>query len=76
MTITRCTISNNSAQYNTGSSGDQAAISGGGIVNYSGGSLTITDSTINGNSCTVHDAFGLNKVSGPAAALVIVTLDP
>ena len=64
MTITRCTISENSAQYSTGSSGDQAAISGGGILNYSGGSLTITNSTISGNSCIVHDPFGLNGSFG------------
>ena len=64
MTITRCTVSNNSAQYSTGGSGDQAAISGGGILNDSGGSLIITNSTISGNSCTVSDSFGLNNSFG------------
>jgi hypothetical protein len=59
MTITRCTINNNSAQYSTGSSGDCAGGSGGGIVNYSGGVLIITNSTINGNSCVSNDPFGL-----------------
>ncbi|HVH91235.1 MAG TPA: hypothetical protein VM783_07610, partial [Candidatus Acidoferrum sp.] len=59
MTITRCTISNNSAHYSTGSSGDCAGGSGGGIANYSGGSLTITNSTISGNSCISNDFFGL-----------------
>jgi hypothetical protein len=64
MTITRCTISNNSAQYRTGSSGDIPSASGGGILNFSGGSLTITKSTISGNSCSVHDSFGLNFGGG------------
>jgi hypothetical protein len=59
MTITRCTISNNSAQYGTGSSGDCAFASGGGILNYSGGSLTITNSTVSGNSLLISDAFGI-----------------
>ena len=55
MTITRCTISNNSAQYSTGSSGRSGTFSeGGGISNDSGGSLTITNSTISGNSCSVY----------------------
>jgi len=49
MTITRCTISNNSA---TGDSTPNTALGpvGGGILN-SGGSLIITNSTISGNSC-------------------------
>jgi hypothetical protein len=64
MTITRCTISNNSAHYFTGSSGDIPHGSGGGILNYSGGSLTITDSTISGNSCSIDDGFGLNFGGG------------
>ena len=59
MTITRCTISNNSAHYFTGSSGDCPSGSGGGILNYSGGSVTITNSTISGNSCSINDGFGL-----------------
>src|SRR4029077_8276892 len=59
MTITRCMISNNSAQYHTGSSGDCASGSGGGIRNSSGGSLTVTNSTIKGNSCLSEDGFGL-----------------
>ena len=51
MTITRCTISNNSAQQH--SNPNQCAFSfGGGILNYSGGSLNITNSTISGNSCS------------------------
>ena len=49
MTITRCTISNNSA---TGDSTPNTALGpvGGGVLN-SGGSLIITNSTISGNSC-------------------------
>jgi hypothetical protein len=51
MTITRCTITNNSAQQRANP--NQCAFSsGGGILNYSGGSLTITNSTISGNSCS------------------------
>ena len=61
MTITRCTISNNSAQYTRGSSGDDGSGSGGGISSYSGGSLTITNSTISGNSCFLEDDFGLYR---------------
>jgi hypothetical protein len=64
MTIMRCTISNNSAQYSTGGSSDQATISGGGILNRSGGSLTITNSTISDNSCTVSDSFGFGTSFG------------
>jgi len=64
MTITRCTISNNSASYMTGSSGDIPSASGGGILNYMGGSLVITNSTISGNSCSVQDYFGLNFGGG------------
>jgi hypothetical protein len=50
MTITRCTISNNSA---TGVSTPNTPVGpeGGGIWNDSGGSLIITNSTISGNSC-------------------------
>ena len=51
MTITRCTISNNSAQQQTIQT-LMCICSGGGILNYSGGSLTITNSTISGNSCS------------------------
>ena len=65
MTITRCTISNNSAQYSTGSSGDQATISGGGISNYSGGSLSINNSTISGNSWNPTSTLA-NGIVGPA----------
>ena len=73
MTITRCTISNNSAQYSTGSSGDCPGGSGGGVLNYSGGSLTVTNSTISGNSFSVHDGFGLSAPAAVAvAALVMV----
>jgi hypothetical protein len=64
MTITRCTISNNSAHYFTGSSGDIPHSSGGGILNYPGGSLTITNSTISDNSCFAADGFGLNFGGG------------
>jgi hypothetical protein len=64
MTITRCTISNNSAHYSTGSSGDIASSSGGGILNYVGGSVTITNSTISDNSCFAEDGFGLNFGGG------------
>jgi hypothetical protein len=64
MTITRCTISNNSAQYSTGSSGDCPSGSGGGILNYPGGSLTVNNSTISGNSFSVHDGFGLCSGGG------------
>ena len=47
MTITGCTISNNSAsQY-----GLTVTSEGGGILNHSG-SLVITNSTISGNSCS------------------------
>jgi hypothetical protein len=58
ITITRCTISNNFAQYTRGSSGDDGSGSGGGISNYSSGSVTITNSTISGNSCVLMDDFG------------------
>src|SRR5262245_54688490 len=51
MTITCCTISNNSAQSGFGI--DFAE--GGGILNDSGGSLIITNSTISGNSCSASD---------------------
>src|SRR5882724_10978514 len=64
MTITRCTISNNSAQYSTGSSGDCPGGSGGGILNESGGSLTISNSTISDNSFNVSDSFGICVASG------------
>ena len=64
MMIRRCTISNNSAQYFTGSSGDSASGSGGGVLNEPGGSLTITSSTISSNSCSVQDDFGLNFGGG------------
>jgi hypothetical protein len=64
MMIRRCTISNNSAQYFTGSSGDIASGSGGGVFNEPGGSLTITNSTISSNSCSVQDDFGLNFGGG------------
>ena len=64
MMIRRCTISNNSASYFTGSSGDIPNGSGGGVFNESGGSLTITNSTISGNSCSVHDGFDLNFGAG------------
>jgi len=64
MMIRRCTISNNSASYFTGSSGDIPNGSGGGVFNEPGGSLTITDSTISGNSCSVHDGFDLNFGAG------------
>jgi hypothetical protein len=51
MTITRCTVSNNSA----GQGGIPFGLSyseGGGILNDSGGSLVITNSTISGNTCS------------------------
>ena len=64
MTITRCTISNNSGHYFTGSSGDIPSGLGGGILNESGGALTITNSTISGNSCSVDDGFDLNFGAG------------
>jgi hypothetical protein len=64
MMIRRCTISNNSASYFTGSSGDIPNGSGGGVFNEPGGSLTVTDSTISGNSCSVHDGFDLNFGAG------------
>jgi hypothetical protein len=64
MMIRHCTISNNSASYFTGSSGDIPNGSGGGVFNEPGGSLTITDSTISGNSCSVHDGFDLNFGAG------------
>jgi hypothetical protein len=64
MMIRRCTISNNSASYGTGSSGDIPNGSGGGALNESGGSLTITNSTISGNSVSVHDGFDLNFGAG------------
>jgi len=64
MMIRHCTISNNSASYFTGSSGDIPNGSGGGVFNEPGGSLTITNSTISGNSCSVHDGFDLNFGAG------------
>jgi hypothetical protein len=64
MMIRRCTISNNSASYFTGSSGDSPNGSGGGVWNESGGSLTITNSTISSNSCSVQDGFDLNFGGG------------
>ena len=57
MTITGCTISNNSAtewistRFKTRDHGP-AALEGGGILNDSGGSLIITNSTISGNTCS------------------------
>lgn len=69
MTITRCTISNNSAQYTGGSSGDVGSSSGGGILNYSGGSLTITNSTISGNSCSTDDFFGEHSDIGDGGGI-------
>jgi hypothetical protein len=57
MTITRCTISNNSAiGFSTPKT--QIGPEGGGILNASGGSLVITNSTISGNSC-VFDSGGI-----------------
>ena len=64
MMIRRCTISNNSASYFTGSSGDIASGSGGGVFTEPGGSLTISNSTISSNSCSVHDGFDLNFGAG------------
>jgi hypothetical protein len=64
MMIRRCTISNNSASYFTGSSGDIPSGSGGGVFNEPGGSLTITNSTVSSNSCSVHDGFDLNFGGG------------
>ena len=64
MMIRRCTVSNNSTRYFTGSSGDIASGSGGGVFNEPGGSLTITNSTISSNSCSVQDHFGLNFGGG------------
>jgi hypothetical protein len=59
VTLTRCTISNNSAQYTTGSSGDCPGGFGGGIFNGDSGSVTISSSTVSGNSCFSEDFFGL-----------------
>ncbi len=61
MTITRCTISNNSA---TGGGTPNTPIGpeGGGILNASGGSLVITNSTIS----------GIHVFSIPAASLQAV----
>ena len=65
MTITRCTIANNSALGGVSSSGDDfPGGSGGGVVNYPGGSLVITNSTISGNSSSIRDSFGLQPFSG------------
>src|SRR5215211_1268247 len=64
MIITRCTISHNSAQYSTGSSGDCPSGSGGGILNGFGGSLTITNSTISDNSFNGSDSFGICFAGG------------
>jgi len=60
MTITECTISNNSA--NQSSIVPGGVSQGGGIVNESGGSLIITNSTISSNtsSATNGDAFLLH----------------
>ena len=57
MTITRCTISNNSA-IGFATPNTQIAPEGGGILNNSEGSLIITNSTISGNSC-VFDSGGI-----------------
>jgi hypothetical protein len=51
MTITDCTISNNSASQ-PGFAGGPLTAEGGGILNDSGGSLIITNSTISGNTCS------------------------
>ena len=51
MTITDCTISNNSASQ-PGFAGGPFTAEGGGILNDSGGSLIITNSTISGNTCS------------------------
>jgi hypothetical protein len=55
ITITRCTISNNSAGFVTSSSSDQAFCFGGGILNY--GVMTLADSTVSNNSCSFTDDF-------------------
>ena len=57
MTITRCTISTNSA-IGFSTPNTQIAPEGGGVFNNSGGSLIITNSTIGGNSC-VFDSGGI-----------------
>ena len=57
MTITRCTISNNSA-IGFSTPNTQLAPEGGGVFNNSGGSLILTNSTISGNSC-VFDSGGI-----------------
>jgi hypothetical protein len=64
MTITRCTITNNSASFDTSSSSDQAICYGGGILNNSNGVVTITDSTISDNSCSFSDTFILTGYGG------------
>ena len=51
MTITDCTISNNSAS-RPGPAGGPLTAEGGGILNDSGGSLIITNSTISDNTCS------------------------
>ena len=53
MTITGCTISNNSAQSNDGLKNSFTS-EGGGISNDSG-SLIITNSTISGNTCSADN---------------------
>ena len=60
MTITRCTISNNSV------SGWLLSSEGGGILNESGGSLIVTNSTISGNTCSAvyFDPFPATALGG------------
>ena len=53
MTITDCTISNNSAT--ASDFGGPLTSEGGGISNDSGGSLTITNSTISDNTCFAYN---------------------
>lgn len=72
LTVTGCTISWNSGGYD----GD----SGGGISNYSGGTVTVTNTTITSNSAysgggIFNDAGGIISISGSTITNNSVSLD-
>src|SRR5438132_4408614 len=63
MTITRCTISNNSA------TGDEIAGNGGGVLNE-GGTMTITRCTISNNSATGETLFSSTGEGGRGGGIL------
>jgi hypothetical protein len=73
MTITRCTISNNSAGQ-SGIPNNLLYSKGGGILN-DGGSLIITNSTISGNTCSATQSI-LPSAQPPHLAVGFTTRVP